>query len=75
MSIFGALFSGVSGLNANAQAMGTIADNISNVNTVGYKRTETRFATLVTTPPTATFYTPGGVKTSIRNLIDRRFGY
>lgn len=72
MSIFGALFSGVSGLNANAQAMGTIADNISNVNTVGYKRTETRFATLVTTPPTATFYTPGGVKTAVRSLIDRQ---
>ena len=72
MSIFGALFSGVSGLNANAQAMGTISDNISNVNTTGYKRTETRFSTFVTTPATATFYTPGGVQSSIQNLIDRQ---
>lgn len=72
MSIFGAMFSGVSGLNANAQSMGTIADNISNVNTTGYKRTETRFKTLVTTPPTATFYTPGGVQATIHNLIDRQ---
>lgn len=72
MSIFGALFSGVSGLNANAQAMGTISDNISNVNTTGYKRTETRFKTFVTTPATATFYTPGGVQSTIQNLIDRQ---
>ena len=70
MSIFGAMFSGVSGLNANAQQMGAIADNISNVNTTGYKRTETRFKTLVTTPATATFYTPGGVASTIHNLID-----
>lgn len=72
MSIFGAMFSGVSGLNANAQQMGAIADNISNVNTTGYKRTETRFKTLVTTPATATFYTPGGVASTIHNLIDRQ---
>jgi len=72
MSIFGAMFSGVSGLNANAQQMGAIADNISNVNTVGYKRSETRFKTLVTTPATATFYTPGGVQSTIHNLIDRQ---
>jgi flagellar hook protein FlgE len=72
MSIFGALFSGVSGLNANAQAMGTISDNISNVNTTGYKRAETRFKTFVTTPATATFYTPGGVQSTIQNLIDRQ---
>jgi len=72
MSIFGALFSGVSGLNANAQAMGTISDNISNVNTTGYKRTETRFKNFVTTPATATFYTPGGVQSTIQNLIDRQ---
>ena len=72
MSIFGALFSGVSGLNANAQAMGTISDNISNVNTTGFKRAETRFKTFVTTPATATFYTPGGVQSTIQNLIDRQ---
>ncbi len=35
MSIFGAMFSGVTGLNANSQALGMIADNIANVNTIG----------------------------------------
>ncbi|MDH3791971.1 MAG: flagellar basal body protein, partial [Rhodospirillales bacterium] len=37
MSITGALFSGVSGLAAQGQALGVISDNISNVSTIGYK--------------------------------------
>jgi flagellar hook protein FlgE len=61
MSLFGALFSGVSGLNANAHAMGVISDNIANVNTVGYKVTNARFSTLVTESATSTRYSPGGV--------------
>lgn len=36
MGIFGAMFTGVSGLNAQAQSMGMISDNIANVNTVGF---------------------------------------
>ena len=48
MSLFGALTSGVSGLSAQSSAMGTIADNITNVNTVGYKGTNVDFQTLVT---------------------------
>ena len=48
MSLFGSLFSGVSGMAAQSTAMGVISDNISNVNTVGYKGTSTRFSTLVT---------------------------
>ncbi|MBT5158559.1 MAG: hypothetical protein HOL89_02110, partial [Alphaproteobacteria bacterium] len=31
MSVFGAMFSGVSGLAAQSQAMAMIADNITNV--------------------------------------------
>ena len=73
MTIFGAFFSGVSGIHANAQALGTISDNIANVNTTGYKRVETRFKNLVTTPPIpAPFYLPAGVQTSVHNLIDRQ---
>jgi flagellar hook protein FlgE len=73
MTIFGAFFSGVSGIHANAQALGTISDNIANVNTTGYKRAETRFKNLVTTPPIpAPFYLPAGVQTSVHNLIDRQ---
>jgi flagellar hook protein FlgE len=61
MGVYGALFSGVSGLQAQAQNMGIISDNISNANTVGYKASQDKFETLVTSPPTATTYTPGGV--------------
>ena len=70
MSIFGSMFSGVSGLDAYGQSMGTISDNISNVNTIGYKRTETRFSTLVTTPASANSYSPGGVQSRTSQRID-----
>ncbi|NQV57882.1 MAG: flagellar hook-basal body complex protein [Rhodospirillales bacterium] len=62
MSIYGAMFSGVSGLNANSQALGAIADNITNVNTIGYKATEVRFSTLVTAQAGLNNYSPGGVQ-------------
>ena len=62
MSIYGALFSGVSGLNAQSQSLGAIADNITNVNTVGYKATEVRFQTLVTAQAGLNNYSPGGVQ-------------
>lgn len=70
MSIFGAMFSGVSGLDAYGQSMATISDNISNMNTIGYKRTETNFSTLVTTSATATSYSPGGVQSRTNQRID-----
>lgn len=46
MSITSALQTGVSGLQANADAVGGISENIANSNTVGYKR---GFAHMVTT--------------------------
>lgn len=61
MSLYGSMVSGMLGLQAQTQAMGMISDNISNVNTVGYKRTGPAFSTMVTTAATRTGYTPGGV--------------
>jgi flagellar hook protein FlgE len=72
MSIYGALFSGVSGLAAQAQAMGMLSDNITNVNTVGYKETTARFSTLVTSSATSTAYAPGGVRSTPQQLIDKQ---
>ncbi|MFQ5773254.1 MAG: flagellar hook-basal body complex protein [Kiloniellaceae bacterium] len=72
MSIFGAMFSGVTGLDAQSQALGMIADNISNVNTVGYKATTTRFSTLVTESASRTRFTPGGVQSLPAQGIDRQ---
>ncbi len=62
MSIYGAMYSGVSCLNANSQALGAIADNITNINTIGYKSTEVRFQTLVTAQASMNNYSPGGVQ-------------
>ena len=37
MGISSALYSGVSGLNTNGQAMSVIGNNLANTNTVGFK--------------------------------------
>jgi flagellar hook protein FlgE len=65
------MFSGVSGLNAQSQALGMISDNISNVNTVGYKTAHSSFSTLVTNQ-TGNTYAPGGVRSSPVYSIDRQ---
>ncbi len=72
MSLFGAMISGVSGLNAQSQNLGVISDNISNLNTVGYKGTVGRFSTLVTEPASNTRYTPGGVRFHPTALISKQ---
>ncbi|HUT50202.1 MAG TPA: flagellar hook protein FlgE [Alphaproteobacteria bacterium] len=72
MSIFGAMFSGVSGLRAQSQMLGMISDNISNVNTVGYKGSVAQFSTLVTDAASATSFTPGGVQSNTNQLIDKQ---
>lgn len=62
MSIFGSLFTAVSGLTAQSQAMGMISNNIANISTVGYKRTDAAFSSLVTGESKSTLYSPGSVK-------------
>ena len=70
MSLFSALTAGVSGLSAQSSAMGAIADNITNVNTVGYKNADIDFKTLVTKQTTSTFYSAGGVQARTKNTFD-----
>ncbi len=70
MSLFGAMTAGVSGLVAQSSAMGAIADNIANVNTVGYKNTSIDFMSLVTKQASATFYSAGGVQSRPRGAND-----
>ena len=72
MSLYGALFAGVSGLSAQSNAMGMISDNIANVNTVGYKRLEARFSSLVTQETTLTQHSPGGVTASPYSRIEQQ---
>ena len=70
MSLYGALYSGVSGLTAQSSAMGAISDNITNVSTVGYKNTNNNFKTLVTTQTSTTFYSAGGIQSAPRQAVD-----
>ena len=47
MGIQSALFSGVSGLNANSQAMSVIGNNLANTNTIGFKGSRTIFSDML----------------------------
>ncbi len=71
MSLYSALFSGVSGLNAESAAMAAVGDNIANINTVGYKRVDTQFSTLVSDGRTGPNYVAGGVNAAPRALISQ----
>jgi flagellar hook protein FlgE len=72
MSIFGGMRSAVTGLAAQSQALGMIADNIANVSTVGYKRTSAQFSTLVTVSSTQSSHSPGGVASNVMRGIDQQ---
>ncbi len=72
MSVFAALFSGVSGLQTFGSALGVIADNITNVNTVGYKESRANFTTLVTESNSTTGFAPGGVGMVAQTLVSRQ---
>lgn len=48
MSLFGALTTAISGLNAQSRALGHVSDNVSNSQTVGFKRVDTGFVNFLT---------------------------
>jgi len=68
MSINSAMLAGVSGLKANAAALAALSDNIANVNTVGYKRSQVDFQTMVT-GGSAGGYSAGGVLANARHYV------
>ena len=72
MSLYGALFTGVTGLNAQTQSMAMISDNIANVNTIGYKRTTARFNTLVTDSGSTATHSPAGVRATAFRTIGQQ---
>lgn len=49
MSLTSSMYTGVSGLLANANAISVIGNNLSNVNTVGFKGGRTLFSTMLST--------------------------
>lgn len=64
MGLFGALFTGVSALNAQSQTTAIISNNIANVNTTGFKRSEASFFAQVTSSSSSSAYSPGTVTVS-----------
>ncbi|HRH19353.1 MAG TPA: flagellar hook-basal body complex protein [Brevundimonas sp.] len=68
MSINSAMLAGVSGLKANSAALAALSDNIANVNTVGYKRSQVDFQTMVT-GGSAGGYSAGGVLAHARHYV------
>lgn len=62
MSLFGSLFTGVSALSAQSQALSMISNNIANISTIGYKGDNASFSSLVTVAQRGVTYNPGGVR-------------
>lgn len=72
MSLFGSLYTAVSGLGAQSQATAMISNNIANVNTTGFKRSDAAFAALVTVESASARYSPGAVKVHRMQMIDQQ---
>lgn len=71
MSVYGLMRTGASGMAAQGNRLGSVADNIANVNTTGYKRASTEFSTLVL-GENLSEYQSGGVETDVRYAISRQ---
>jgi flagellar hook protein FlgE len=69
MSLYGTMRTGVSGMNAQANLLGTVSDNIANSSTVGYKKSSTQFSSMIL-PSSNGAYNSGGVNTTIRYSIN-----
>lgn len=72
MTISSSLNAGVAGLNANAARLSSISDNIANSATLGYKRVETDFHSMVVGSGSDAVFTAGGVRSTSTRLIDER---
>jgi flagellar hook protein FlgE len=68
MSLYGMMRTGGSGMNAQANRLGTVAENIANANTTGYKRASTEFSSMIL-PASNGSYNSGGVETKVRYSI------
>src|SRR5258708_15928988 len=68
MGLYGVMRTSVSGMSAQTNKLTTVADNIANVNTVGYKRAETEFTSLVM-PSTNGAYNSGSGASNARRFV------
>ncbi len=66
MGLFGAMRTSVGGMSAQASRISSVAENISNTSTTGYKRSSTEFETLLNN------YDEGGVQTRARHSVSEQ---
>lgn len=73
MNLTSSMNAGIAGLSANATRLATIADNIANSGTHGYRRVRTNFHAMVLGDPIANqgSFVAGGVRTTTTRLIDQ----
>lgn len=71
MSIFGAMRTSVSGMNAQAARLSALSDNIANADTIGYKSASAFFKTMLVTQGLSQ-YRSGAVDTRIRYGISQQ---
>ncbi|KZL17758.1 Flagellar hook protein FlgE [Pseudovibrio axinellae] len=65
MGLYGIMNTSVSGMNAQSNKLSTVADNVSNANTIGYKGYKTAFSSMVG----ATSMESGIVQTSVVQTV------
>jgi flagellar hook protein FlgE len=68
MSLYGVMRTGVSGMNAQADRLSTVAENVANVNTTGYKSASCEFTSLLLSACPGS-YESGSVLTDVRYHI------
>ena len=71
MSLYGMMRTGSSGMNAQASRLSTVADNIANAGTTGYKAASTEFSSLLL-PSVGGNYNSGAVQTDVRYGISNQ---
>jgi len=73
MSLYGIMRTSTSGMSAQASRLASVADNIANVNTNGYKRASCEFSSLlIESCPTGAAYTSGSVNVENRSAISEQ---
>ncbi|MBB3285074.1 MULTISPECIES: flagellar hook protein FlgE [Rhizobium] len=71
MSIFGSMKTSVSGMNAQANKLSTVSDNIANVNTTAYKSATASFSSLIL-PSGGGNYNSGSVETNVSYSVSQQ---
>ncbi len=71
MSIGNIMRTGISGMLAQGNKLSSVADNVANADTTGYKRAETEFSSMIPQQLTVE-YVSGGVTTSVRRHVSEQ---